>query len=86
MDSESLKYPYKIGPHYRKFLVGDDMVVEVNADAKGALMMYVSYLGGNNSEPSSLSFPSESLFLEFSTKLLGFDALQDWESLWQSHA
>lgn len=78
---QDYRYAYKVGPFYRKFLAGKDVWCEVNRDGKGGLWFHV----GNSQEGSSkpVHFSSETQFLEFCTKLMGFEALENWEEIWK---
>jgi|LauGreDrversion4_2_1035121.scaffolds.fasta_scaffold1831295_2 hypothetical protein len=83
--SDSYKYGYQSGPFYRKFQVGN-MGIEVNEDGKGGLWFHMwncSPDGGIPAPHPVFHFDSEDHFMEFCTKLMGFEALENWEELWR---
>jgi len=85
MSEENYKYGYKVGPFYRKFVSGDSVWCEVNRDGKGGLWLHMgnSNEGTSGSSPPPIHFTSEEHFTDFCTKLLGYEALENWEEIWK---
>jgi hypothetical protein len=85
MSDSEYRYGYKVGPFYRKFMAGDNVWVEVNRDGQGGLFFHLgnSFEGHPSPESKPIHFDSEDHFMEFCTKLMGFEALENWEELWR---
>lgn len=84
MSDSEYRYGYKVGPFYRKFLAGD-VSVEVNQDGNGGLHLHLWKCTSDGVAEGSATFhfDSEDHFMEFCTKLMGFEALENWEELWR---
>jgi len=83
MSDSEYRYGYKVGPFYRKFLVGD-VWVEVNRTEDGeGLWLHLgnSFEGHPSPESKPIHFSSEDHFMEFCTKLLGVDH-NGFEEFW----
>jgi hypothetical protein len=84
--SEDYRYSNK-GPFYRNFLAGDNVWCEVNRDGQGGLWFHIgnSFEGHPAPESKPIHFSSEAHFMEFCTKLMGLDSLEDYEEMWMKH-
>jgi len=87
MSDKSDKYGNKVGPFYRKFLAGDNVWCEVNRDGEGGLWLHLgnSFEGHPAPESKPIHFSSEEQFMEFCTKLMGLEALEDYEMFWMKY-
>lgn len=83
------RFQNEIGPFYRKGMAGDNVWFEINKDGQGGLWLHI----GNSHEgilpeksPPPVHFHSEEQFIQFCVRIMGYDALQDWEDLWRRYA
>lgn len=83
MSDSSYKHGYSSGPFYRKFATGDNVWCEVNVDGRGGLWLHLGNSKEGPAPPSApIHFDSEEQFMEFCTRLIGLDDLEDFEAFW----